>query len=131
MRTSQVDQHVFVGAFPDFNDPTVLFWGSSAGLKRFAEWLHDLSREKAGSADFADLAWIRSVLGTEVRLELAAHGSGMQPAGTGGPPRFRWAISPDDARRFARQIESLATADGSGHHYLDSNQFHDRVARHG
>lgn len=116
MRTALTDQQVFVGAFPDFHDPTVLFWGASAALKRLAGWLRELSREKAGSANLGDQAWIRPVRNAGVRLELTAHGTGMQPIGADDPLRFRWAISPDDARRFARLIESLATADGPGHH---------------
>ena len=120
MRTSQADQQVFVGEFPDFNNPTVLIWGSSVALKRLAGWLRELSRKRTGSTIFADLAWIRPVRNTEIRLELTAHGTGMQRIGADNPPRFRWAISRNDARRFARQIESLAASDGPGHHYLDS-----------
>ena len=108
------------GYFPDFADPTLLFWGEAEDLSRFAAFLRDAAPWANGELSLADEPLFRPANRISVVIARTNDRLGLRRRGRGRSATFRWAIDEELARRFADLIEAVARSTGPSHHYLDA-----------
>ena len=113
------EEQISVGFFADFHDPTMLFWGSSDALRRFAGFLRNAGRQGRVRAILNEENGINPIRGIRIRLEISVRASGMLRASGAAAPDFTWCITATQADKFADLVESLAKSQKPGHHYLD------------
>ena len=111
---------LYFGCFPDFYDPTVLFWGSSDRLLRFAALLRDFAMEKITKEQLEKISWMESVRKTRILAELVDVSTGMTKIESGSDWDFHWGLTKDNANLFAELVEVVARSEYPCHNYLDS-----------
>lgn len=127
MATAQAEDKMFVGVFPDFGDPTVLFWGNAGGLERFAGWLRNLDGKTAADMPLSTLSWVTTVRNTDIQIEIGSEDTGMKRLATGQDSPLIWRLSNSLASHFADLIDGVAASHRPCHHYLDSEGQDDLV----
>jgi hypothetical protein len=116
------------GYFPEFADPTLLFWGEADDLSRFAALLRRAASSPRREFPLADEPLFRPTARTSVVIVKSSAGLGLRRRGRGAADaEFRWAMDRDLARRFADLIEAVARSAGPGHHYLDAPEVDDAL----
>ena len=91
----------------DFN-PMVLMLGDAEDLRRLGAALRFFAAEP-GDKPFDDLDFAQSDAGTRIVIRPAAKQAGMRQPAEDAP--LEWLLSPDQARAFADQLDSLAAPD--------------------
>ena len=114
------EEQISIGFFPDFLDPTVLFWGSLEALDQLAAFLRGMARQGKGRIFLNEQNWINPRRGTRIWLEVSQPASGMTKVPGTAKADFTWRINVSQALKFADLIESLSKSQKPGHHYLDS-----------
>ncbi len=74
------EEQISLGFFPDFHDPTVLFWGSSEALEQLAAFLRGMASQGKERVFLSEENWINPRRGIRIRLELSQPASGMSKA---------------------------------------------------
>ena len=108
------------GYFPDFADPTVLFWGEAEDLSRFAAFLREAASWTNGELSLADQPLFRPVNRISVVIARTSERLGLRRRRRGRSATFRWAMDEELTRRFADLIEAVARSTEPSHHYLDA-----------
>ncbi len=103
-----------------FDEPAVLFWGSSGGLLQFAALLRDFALEKITKKQLEEISWMESVRKTRILVELVVVSTGMTKIEGGSDREFYWGLTRDNAKWFAELVEAVARSENPGHNYLDS-----------
>lgn len=116
------------GYFPDFSDPTVLFWGQADDLARFAAFLRRVVSSTRGEVHLADETLFEPADRASLVIVPSSDGLGVRRVESEPPEAaFRWLLSRELAERFSDLIEAVASAPGPAHQYLDSPDGDDAV----
>lgn len=107
---------------PDFREPTLLFAGTGASLKRFASLLRQAPPVRT---DLHNRAEFLPLGGTRVMLVIGQESPGIRKDKAAAGDAFIWQLTPDIAKNFAIMIDNVANHKKPAHHYLECDGFDD------